>query len=1067
MADNFDNYNMKVQAKAVMPSVKDIDAQIRKLEKSISKLKVSGQFDATALKNLTNQLNALKANVTTAHFSPTALNELTSQVNKALENINIGKINVGNTSSGVKKAGQQIGKLISDSAEQAIGKVSSRSMGRYFKIDPSTSNQFRAEMEKLVSDWTNKKGKLTDIKIDTRTSYDKESEANITRLHQATVTYKNELDEVIKKTIAWRQIGTTTNANGEEEILRGFVEVAGQYSKSLDAVNTKSDTFIDKQKQAVATAKNSLSTIESKLNDKGANKTLANTDFDANGLNQQLDKVRNAIVALENANKNTFTQAKIDVDTEITSLNNLITTLRNAEYAATSLRTKDISTVKIDEGNNLNAFVQKMEQSGHYTDELKQKVANLKSQLNGVFDANTLTSYLNGLSNLQSEFKAVDATAKTFEKSVKLEKNVESEKKQLQVYTNELKEAGVLTGEVKQKIQDMFYSLSKVDSQNGLITWRAELKGVKAETDAVLKSVTQLSSKKLDEIQFAIDTEKYSTQIFKLQEQLKRFGSESGEAFTNAEKSVEQMKTAYNGMKTSSGDDRLKYEKEYQKALTTTNNLLSQIKSVKANELIGSGDYRRSNFVAELNNYLLKNTAMTEQSRQKILQWIATLESADDITRGTFDNIKKDFKSLDVQLRQTGQLGLSSMDKLKQAWEKFGGWSMATGTLMTGWSKVKESVSELKEINTILTEISKTSDRTAESLKQLGDDSFEVASDYGRKASDYLTSVQEMNRSGFYDEQGNAMAELTVLTQAAGDVSKETAIKYLLASNAAYKYNANIEKLTAMLDGQNYITNKHSVDMETMASATEKAGSVAANAGVKIDQLSAMIGTISARTKEAGEITGTGLKSLIINLQNISSKKITGTLDKANASMTETVNGVEQLRDPIAILKDLAKTYNSLDAKDPLKAEITTNIGQKYHANQLAALLTGWSDYEKMLQDYSEGSGSAMAEAQKSSENWEGTLNKVNNSITDIVGNIVDSDTVISGLKGFNNLLESINQVTSSGEKLITVLGTIGLTILNQKKSGGLMELIPIINNSPFLATVEFNSDVYDSYACA
>ena len=80
MADNFDNYSMKVQARVDLPSNKDIDAQIRKLEKSISKLKVSGQFDDTALRNLTNQLNTLKASITTANFSPTALSELTSQV---------------------------------------------------------------------------------------------------------------------------------------------------------------------------------------------------------------------------------------------------------------------------------------------------------------------------------------------------------------------------------------------------------------------------------------------------------------------------------------------------------------------------------------------------------------------------------------------------------------------------------------------------------------------------------------------------------------------------------------------------------------------------------------------------------------------------------------------------------------------------------------------------------------------------------------------------------------------------------------------------------------------------
>ena len=120
MADNFDNYSMKVQARVDMPSNKDIDAQIRKLEKSISKLKVSGQFDDTALKNLTNQLNSLKATISTANFSPTALTELTNQVNRALQNINIGNINVGNIGNQAQQAGQQIGNNIGQQITQSI-----------------------------------------------------------------------------------------------------------------------------------------------------------------------------------------------------------------------------------------------------------------------------------------------------------------------------------------------------------------------------------------------------------------------------------------------------------------------------------------------------------------------------------------------------------------------------------------------------------------------------------------------------------------------------------------------------------------------------------------------------------------------------------------------------------------------------------------------------------------------------------------------------------------------------------------------------------------------------------
>lgn len=127
-------------------------------------------------------------------------------------------------------------------------------------------------------------------------------------------------------------------------------------------------------------------------------------------------------------------------------------------------------------------------------------------------------------------------------------------------------------------------------------------------------------------------------------------------------------------------------------------------------------------------------------------------------------------------------------------------------------------------------------------------------------------------------------------------------------------------------------TNRNSVSMEDMAAATSKAASMGSQMGVTEDQLSALIGTTEARTKSGGDQVGTSLKSLFINLQNINSSKIVETLNKAGASMTEIKNGSQQLRTPIQILGDLQKTFNKLGKSDPLRAEILTNIGGKYHA---------------------------------------------------------------------------------------------------------------------------------------
>mgnify|MGYP006990325884 CR=1 FL=1 len=48
---------------------------------------------------------------------------------------------------------------------------------------------------------------------------------------------------------------------------------------------------------------------------------------------------------------------------------------------------------------------------------------------------------------------------------------------------------------------------------------------------------------------------------------------------------------------------------------------------------------------------------------------------------------------------------------------------------------------------------------------------------------------------------------------------------------------------------------------------------------------------MEAVTKSGGSEVGNSIKSILINLQNVTSDKITDTLTKANASMTEFVDG--------------------------------------------------------------------------------------------------------------------------------------------------------------------------------
>ena len=1011
-------------------SKQQINQDIEALKRQLSNIEIQAKLSKDAVSNLTKQLNAAQINLQNVSIDQSAINNIIAQINSSLSNININlgsNLNSNGLAQNAQKAGQQIGQIISNEAQRAIGNVTSQNIGRYFRIDSSTSNQFHSEMEKLVSKWTNGKGKLTDIKVDTRTTYDNDAQANIERLHQATVTYKNDLDEVIKKTIAWRQIGTSTDAQGNETPIRGFVEVAGQYSKSLDTINQKTDTFIEKQKTAVIKAENTLNSIRSGLTDKGANRTLANTDFDANGLTSAISKVDNAIKALGNSTKATFADANNNVATAISELNDLITRLKNAEYAATSLRTKDINTIKIDENNKLDAFVEKMKQSGHYTDELKTEVSTLKNVLNSVFDANSLSNYLNGMSNLESKFKSVDAQAKTLEKDTKLQTNIESEKRQLQVYVNELKQAGVMSGEVKDKIQQMFSSLAKVETQTGLTTWRAELKGVKAETDEVLKSVQKLSATSIPQAKYTkIFNGGYGYDLDKLISDFQKINAYSDEINTK----IIPLKESLEKMQTMSGSKLVTEFNEFETQLGNLKIKLDQEKLSFDRLTQPVSDEKISSLLIKIQNFMSKNTAITKEARAQLELYVKELSNGNSIPLNRWNEINQSFAQIETRMRTIGKLGLAFKDQWTQAVGSFKVWLSASTVVMKAVSETRQAVTEIKELDNIITEITKTSNLKEDELVELTNSSFSKASKFGKSAADYLTGVQEMSRSGFYGDQGEAMAEQSLLAQAAGDMTSELADKYVIATNAAYKFNGEASKINAVIDGQNMVCNRNSVAMTDMAEAMSEAGTVASSYRVSIEDLSAMVGTMEAVTKSGGSEVGNSIKSILINLQNVNSSKITKTLDKANASMTEMVNGAEKLRNPIAILRDLSKTFNELDEDDPLRAEILTNVGGKYQASKLSALLQNQTMFDKMLNDYSEGGGSATREANLSANNLTGSLNKLSNTFTEIVNNITDSSMMKSFVGFLNTVLSLINKITSS----LSGLSLIGASILGKDR---------------------------------
>lgn len=101
-------------------------------------------------------------------------------------------------------------------------------------------------------------------------------------------------------------------------------------------------------------------------------------------------------------------------------------------------------------------------------------------------------------------------------------------------------------------------------------------------------------------------------------------------------------------------------------------------------------------------------------------------------------------------------------------------------------------------------------------------------------------------------------------------------------------------------------------------------------------------------------------------------------------------------------------------------------------------MLTGWDEYEKMLRDYSEGGGSAAAEAEKSANNWSGSLNRLSNSWTGLVANFANSDAITGAINLLSSFTSGVDDLAESLGSIGTIGGITGV-LLGFKNAGKLL----------------------------
>ena len=673
-------------------------------------------------------------------------------------------------------------------------------------------------------------------------------------LQRFTVSAKNAKDEMLQFEYALKPIKETyekeDGTKGKQIVGGKFVYSGGTFGESnikqtekelleqqrtIEAQNKALERTIEAQNKALERQSAHYTEINNKVGNiiakqQERNNQIQGIDKDSNGKmfatvdspSEDLQKY------IETFNKlNTMLsayQVAIDKDVVVTQTfkNNLSSTIaelsrygeniQKAQVAsAGNLSDKDVTALAEAAKSDLQRFTAEVNMSGIATDDLKNKLASLKTQLDGVADSKAYTAYTDELRKVKAEYQQikVDATAATqatqmfadTEKTLKqaTDKNLNNNAiqspenvKLLQAEYNKTVEAinkfktssSEAFVENKKSAEQAIQSFSEYIKvlQNSEQSIQATDNAIKKLQTDTQKGLFAQNSNNSEVVQLRQDITDLSNQYAQLQARFQNEGA------------TQEVIAGFTQL-----DNQIKSTSERAKELKQS---LTSARDAAALE------DRKSNLNNKIETWLRNNTRASESMRQSMKALQTQIQSAD---KSTLTHLTQQFNELNRTAQQTGQIGKDLKDIFKEKAIKFAGWFNLANSFMWVTNEVKQALVTLKDVDSILTEISKTSERSAESLEKLGESAFDAASKYGVSVQNYLTGVQEMARAGYEtmgEGQSEKMAELALLVQAAGDVSDSTARDYLIATDAAYQLGGSIEKLTEILDGQNKVNIK-------------------------------------------------------------------------------------------------------------------------------------------------------------------------------------------------------------------------------------------------------------------
>jgi hypothetical protein len=241
-----------------------------------------------------------------------------------------------------------------------------------------------------------------------------------------------------------------------------------------------------------------------------------------------------------------------------------------------------------------------------------------------------------------------------------------------------------------------------------------------------------------------------------------------------------------------------------------------------------------------------------------------------------------------------------------------------------------------------------------------------------------------------------------------------------------------------IIDAWNAVSNKNATTVEKMASGMAKAGSTAHSMGLDMNQLNAVIGTVTASTKQSGAEVGNFVKSV---LPRLLSKPAQKSLKSLGVDFLDKKTG--DMRNVMDIYSDVADKIQYISKTE--KAAVLEGLAGKFHISRMSALLDNMDMYRKMLNESKNSEGSAATENEKYMKSLTARIAVMKQEFEQLAlmfGKAFLTEGFIQSLKGLSSVAQGLGGLvkTVGGMPLIFGTATFAISLMSKTFRGLLVE---------------------------